>query len=400
MSHISKKLGRDPVLESRYNSAIKDMWNSGIIEEVPREESVGCGPVFYMPHRPVIRESSVSTKVRPVFDASAKGFNGLSLNDCMEVGPCLLSNLTEILLRFRRWQIAVTSDIEKAFLQIGVKKDDCDVHRFLWDVNGSTKVMRFARVPFGNCSSPFLLNATVQFHLSGFPESRVVEELKENMYVDDFCPVLTPLKNVVLWWRMQSGSCPRPACLWWNGGPTVQRLLRYCIGTSGTSISTVSLSRFWACYGLRLMIVSPSGVLSWPRICVLPRGLSWVSSQSSLTRWDLLPHTCCRLNAYFRSCGLWTLDGMMRSLLNIRFVSCAGWMGLMCWNRGESQGGTRLVARMPFAACSFMHFQMHPPRLMELVCICELSSVITRLCHLWSWLNLRWHLWSKRHCLV
>ena len=141
---------------------------------------------FYIPHRPVIRESSVSTKVRPVFDASAKGFNGLSLNDCMEVGPGLLSYLTEILLRFRQWQIAITSDIEKAFQQIGVKKDDCDVHRFLWDVNGTTKVMRFARVPFGNCSSPFLLNATVQLLLSGFPESRVVEELKENMYVDDF----------------------------------------------------------------------------------------------------------------------------------------------------------------------------------------------------------------------
>ena len=186
LSHLSKKSERDLVLKTRYNSAIKDEWDNGIIEEVPREESVGCGPVFYMPHRPVIKESSVSTKVRPVFDASAKGFNGLSLNDCMEVGPCLLSNLTEILLWFRRWQIAITSDIEKAFLQIGVKKDDCDVHRFFWDVNGTTKVMRFTKVAFGNCSSPFLLNATVQFHLSGFPESRVVEELKENMYVDDF----------------------------------------------------------------------------------------------------------------------------------------------------------------------------------------------------------------------
>ena len=84
------------MLETRYNSAIKDMWDNDIIEEVPREETVGCGSVFYMPHRPVIRESSVSTKVRPVFDASAKGFNGLSLNDCMEVGHafCL------ILLRF------------------------------------------------------------------------------------------------------------------------------------------------------------------------------------------------------------------------------------------------------------------------------------------------------------
>ena len=68
---------------------------------------------------------------------------------------CLLSNFTEILLRFHHWQIAITSDIEKAQI------DDCDVHRFLWDVNGTTKVMRFTRVPFGKCGSPFLLNATV-----------------------------------------------------------------------------------------------------------------------------------------------------------------------------------------------------------------------------------------------
>ena len=228
LSHLSKKLERDPVLKTRYNSAIKDMWDNGIIEEVPREESVGCGPVFYMPHRPVIRESSVSTKVRPVFDASAKGFNGLSLNDCMEVGPCLLSNLTEILLRFRRWQIAITSDIEKAFLQIGVKKDDCDVHRFLWNVDGTTKVMRFARVPFGNCSSPFILNATVQFHLSGFPESRVVEELKENMYVDDFLSgadsveeCCTVVKDAI---RIMS-QASMPLVKWGSNSPEVAEIL-------------------------------------------------------------------------------------------------------------------------------------------------------------------------------
>ena len=68
----------------------------------------------------------------------------------------------------------------------------------------------------------------------------------------------------------------------------------------------------------------------------------------------------------------------------IRFLR---WMGLVCWNRGESQGVTPQVAGMPFAACSFMHFQMHLPRLMELVCICELSSVIAQLCHLWSKLS-------------
>ena len=139
-----------------------------------------------MSHRPVVRESSVSTKVCPAFDASAKGYNNVSLNDCMEVGPCLLANLTEILIRFRRWRFAVTADIEKAFLQIQVKKSDCDVHRFLWEHEGQVHVMRFNRVPFGNCASPFLLNATIRHHLSKYPASRVVQELQDNLYCDDF----------------------------------------------------------------------------------------------------------------------------------------------------------------------------------------------------------------------
>ena len=50
--------------------------------------------------------------------------------------------------------------------------------------------------------------------------------------------------------------------------PYCQGMQTYSIGTSGTSISTLRLSRFCSCCGLHLMIVSPSGVLSWPRICV------------------------------------------------------------------------------------------------------------------------------------
>ena len=58
-------------------------------------------PVFYLPHRPVIKEASESSKIRPVFDASAKGSNGISLNDCIDPGPSLLPNLVDVLLRFR-----------------------------------------------------------------------------------------------------------------------------------------------------------------------------------------------------------------------------------------------------------------------------------------------------------
>ena len=91
-----------------------------------------------------------------------------------------------IFVRFRRWSFALTADITKAFLQVKVQRSDRDVHRFLWDLNGSVRTIRFNRVHFGNKASPFLLNATVQHHLNKFPTTRVIEELQQNMYVDDW----------------------------------------------------------------------------------------------------------------------------------------------------------------------------------------------------------------------
>lgn len=41
-------------------------------------------------------------------------------------------------------------------------------------------------VIFGNASSPFLLNTQIKFNLNAFENSRVVEELKENLCVDDW----------------------------------------------------------------------------------------------------------------------------------------------------------------------------------------------------------------------
>ena len=71
-----------------------------------------------------------------MFDASAKGFNGVSLNDCLETGPNMMPDLPAILLRFRRWRIALSADVTKAFLQIRVSRQDRDVHRFIWDDHG------------------------------------------------------------------------------------------------------------------------------------------------------------------------------------------------------------------------------------------------------------------------
>ncbi|KAK3873849.1 hypothetical protein Pcinc_021180 [Petrolisthes cinctipes] len=186
LSNLCHRFQKDPRLKEEYDAVFRAYEKEGICEEVPPSQLKSIHPTYYLPHRPVVRESSSSTKIRPVFDASAAGYNGVSLNDCLDAGPSLNPDLVETLLRFRRWQVAFTADISKAFLQINVREDDRDVHRFLWQCGDQVRTMRFLRVPFGNKSSPFLLNATIKHHLQFFSHSEVVQELKENLYVDDW----------------------------------------------------------------------------------------------------------------------------------------------------------------------------------------------------------------------
>ncbi|GFU45188.1 uncharacterized protein TNCV_4236201 [Trichonephila clavipes] len=94
---------------------VLDLWLSGkIIEEVNDDKE---NFVHYLPHRPVIKENSTS-KIRPVFDASARTKGSPSLNDCLEKGPNFIEVIPTILNRLRKYKIGVISDIEKAFLQI------------------------------------------------------------------------------------------------------------------------------------------------------------------------------------------------------------------------------------------------------------------------------------------
>ena len=82
---------------------------------------------YYIPHLAVIHREASTTKLRVVYDASAKsGKGGTSLNDCLHKGPSLNPLLFDILLRFREKRVALIGDIEKAFLNIEVDKGDRD----------------------------------------------------------------------------------------------------------------------------------------------------------------------------------------------------------------------------------------------------------------------------------
>ncbi len=147
----------------------------------------------YIPHHVVIKPDRDTTKLRVVYDASAKvRKEDASLNECLYRGPVLLRDLCGMLLRFRLPNVGIVADIEKAFLQVELQPSERDVTRFLWFKNADKPLMdehniqelRFRRVPFGVISSPFLLGATIECHLNSYG-SPLAEQLKENIYMDN-----------------------------------------------------------------------------------------------------------------------------------------------------------------------------------------------------------------------
>ncbi|KAK5985335.1 hypothetical protein GCK32_021813 [Trichostrongylus colubriformis] len=123
-------LSRHSGLLERYHGIIMEQLEKGIIEEVDHNDN----PILchYLPHHGVISESSKTTKLRCVYDGSAKIKGKRSLNDVLHRGPVLLPEIPGILLRIRCMKILLIGDIEKAFLMVGLDKESRNFTRFLW----------------------------------------------------------------------------------------------------------------------------------------------------------------------------------------------------------------------------------------------------------------------------
>ncbi|XP_039311986.1 uncharacterized protein LOC120359240 [Solenopsis invicta] len=142
---------------------------------------------FYMPHHAVIKNTSNTTKVRVVFDASAKSDNGVSLNDVLMTGPSIQDKIISHLIRFRTYNYVITADIEKMYRQVLVHEQDRHFQQILWRRDGKIETLQLNTLAFGVSSSPFLAIRTIQKlaedEYQSFPKAAGV--LKSHLYVDD-----------------------------------------------------------------------------------------------------------------------------------------------------------------------------------------------------------------------
>ncbi|XP_063408175.1 uncharacterized protein LOC134691539 [Mytilus trossulus] len=170
---VVNRLNQEPNLFKIYGDIIKEQEKRGFIEKVGENEDKPQR-IHCIPHHPV-KTDSTTTPIRIVYDCSCKeNTKSPSLNDCLHSYPPIANDITELLTRFRTQKFAVTTDIEKAFLQVGLHKSDRDVTRFFWlsDQTDSTSpftTYRFKSVLFRATCSPFILNATLLKHFEENP---------------------------------------------------------------------------------------------------------------------------------------------------------------------------------------------------------------------------------------
>ena len=188
LDSLVKRLQKQPNLLERYDTVIQDQLTQGIVERV---QDKPAAKEFYIPHKAVVRDAAESTKLRIVYDASARP-NGSSpsLNECLEPGPPLQNKLWSVIVRNRFHPVALAGDLKQAFLQIRIRETDRDVMRFHWLkdlVSKEVETLRFTRALFGLAVSPFLLGGVIDQHLQSleakYPEG--VDEIRKSFYVDD-----------------------------------------------------------------------------------------------------------------------------------------------------------------------------------------------------------------------
>ena len=164
LDNTERRLIKQPELGEKYCEIVEQYIKKGYLEYVDiKNDSNDC---WHLPHFPVVRLDKSTAKVRIVFDGAAR-YDGKLLNDVIQPGPKLQQDLVDILLKFRRYPVALVCDIAEMYLRIGVYLQDRPYQRVLWrSLNQSEKpkILQFTCVVFGINSSPFHAQYVSQHH--------------------------------------------------------------------------------------------------------------------------------------------------------------------------------------------------------------------------------------------
>ena len=177
---LERRLDRDSTLKSMYVDFMNEYMALGHMSLYNHPLS---HPHYIIPHHCVLKPQSTTTKLRVVFDGSARTTSNHSLNDILMVGPTIQQDLITTLFSFRLNRFALTADISKMYRQFLVDERDRKFQLVLWRSSKQEKlsVFQLNTVTYGLSAAPFLAIRSLFFiadqHSSNFPiGSKVLRE--------------------------------------------------------------------------------------------------------------------------------------------------------------------------------------------------------------------------------
>ncbi|XP_048030334.1 uncharacterized protein LOC125279307 [Megalobrama amblycephala] len=168
-----------------YKSEMNKLLEAGYVKKIPQSTAVQT-PGWYIPHHMVHHNG----KHRIVFNCSFN-FQGLSLNEYLLPGPTLGATLLGVLLRFREYAVAISSDIKGMFHQVRLLPEDKAFLRFLWrdlKPTNAPDVYQWSVLPFGTTCSPCCATFALRKHVADHsqPDSEVRASVDRCFYVDNW----------------------------------------------------------------------------------------------------------------------------------------------------------------------------------------------------------------------
>jgi len=185
---LLRRFEAQPLLKTEYHMFMHEYEELGHMHRVPEPPPAPIQCV-YIPHHPVVRAESITTRLRVVFNASCVSSNGSTLNDHLLAGPKLQTDLPSILLQWRQFRFVYTADIAKMYRQILVDPRDIDYQRIRWQPDSVKDPCDYQllTVTYGMTCAPYLALRVLQCLADDdgarFPLAAPI--LRTQIYVDD-----------------------------------------------------------------------------------------------------------------------------------------------------------------------------------------------------------------------
>ncbi|XP_062557404.1 uncharacterized protein LOC134222276 [Armigeres subalbatus] len=153
---LERRLVRNQEIYQEYRKFMQEYESMGHLEPISDEDFNRAK--YFIPHSCVIKPDSTSTKLRVVFDASAKTSSGVSLNGIQVIGPTIQKDLFDQLIEFKTHNKVLMGDIAKMYRQVEVAEEDTWLQCILWRNQPSEpiKAFRLTTVTYGEAASSFL----------------------------------------------------------------------------------------------------------------------------------------------------------------------------------------------------------------------------------------------------